>query len=85
MSVGTYVAASNTPVQGYHVVFDTAGGGIIYQTLNSASLATTDRIMTLSNPVDIDMGGIKLTTNVIPVTMVGVGYLLDQVQPSPAD
>ncbi|KAF9305092.1 hypothetical protein BGZ74_011439 [Mortierella antarctica] len=78
VSVGTYVAASNTPVQGYHVVFDTAGGGIIYQTLNSASLADTDRIMTLSNPVDIDMGGIKLTTNVIPVTMVGVGYLLDQ-------
>ncbi|KAG0324841.1 hypothetical protein BG000_002029 [Podila horticola] len=77
-SVGTYVAASNTPVQGYHVVFDAAGGGVIYQTLNSASLTTTDRIMTLSNPVDVDMGGIKLTTNVIPVTMVGVAYLLDQ-------
>ncbi|KAG0015862.1 hypothetical protein BGZ81_011492 [Podila clonocystis] len=78
VSVGTYVAASNTPVQGYHVVFDTAGGGVIYQTLNSASLTTGDRIMTLSNPVDVDMGGIKLTTNVIPVTMVGVAYLLDQ-------
>lgn len=35
--------------------------------------------MTLSNPVDVDMGGIKLTTNAIPVTMVGVAYLLDQV------
>ncbi|KAF9379518.1 hypothetical protein CPC16_010712 [Podila verticillata] len=78
VSVGTYVAASNTPVQGYHVVFDAAGGGVIYQTLNSASTQTGDRIMTLSNPVDVDMGGIKLTTNVIPVTMVGVAYLLDQ-------
>lgn len=79
MSVGTYVAASNTPVQGYHVVFDAAGGGVVYQTLNSASIQSGDRIMTLSNPVDVDMGGIKLTTNAIPVTMVGVAYLLDQV------
>lgn len=79
VSVGTFVAASNTPVQGYHVVFDSAGGGVIYQTLNSASIQTGDRVMTLSNPVDVDMGGIKLTTNAIPVTMVGVAYLLDQV------
>ncbi|KAF9425357.1 hypothetical protein BGZ94_007593 [Podila epigama] len=78
VSVGTYIAATNTPVQGYHVVFDSTGGGVIYNTLNSASQQAGDRIMTLTNAVDVDMNGITLTNNVIPVTMVGVGYLLDQ-------
>ncbi|KAG0338916.1 hypothetical protein BG004_007034 [Podila humilis] len=78
VSVGTYTAATNTPVQGYNVVFDSAGGGVIYNALNSASAQTGDRIMTLSNAVDVDMNGITLTSNAIPVTMVGVAYILDQ-------
>ncbi|KAK5815853.1 hypothetical protein F5H01DRAFT_343101 [Linnemannia elongata] len=79
VSVGTYVPTSYTPAQGYTIVFDLLGGGSIYTTLNTAvSLTGTDRVTSLSSPRAVDMGGIKLTSNVIPVTMVGVAYLLDQ-------
>ncbi|KAF8949075.1 hypothetical protein BGZ47_011303 [Haplosporangium gracile] len=79
VSVGTYVPTSYTPAQGYTIVFDLLGGGSIYTTLNTAvSLTGADRVISLSSPRAVDMGGIKLTANVIPVTMVGVAYLLDQ-------
>ncbi|KAF9154410.1 hypothetical protein BG015_001033 [Linnemannia schmuckeri] len=79
VSVGTYIPTSYTPAQGYTIVFDLLGGGSIYTTLNTAvSLTGTDRVTSLSSPRAVDMGGIKLTVNVIPVTMVGVAYLLDQ-------
>ncbi|KAF9574105.1 hypothetical protein EC968_007357 [Mortierella alpina] len=78
LSIGTYVASSNTPAQGYNVVFDNSGGGVIYTALNSASLLLTDRILSLSSPQPVDMGGITLTTNAITATMNSVGYILDK-------
>ncbi|KAG0320675.1 hypothetical protein BGZ97_013105 [Linnemannia gamsii] len=83
VSVGTYVPTSFTPAQGYTIVFDVLGGGSIYTALNTAvTLTGADRVTSLSSPRAVDMGDIKLTTNVIPVTMIGVAYLLDQ---SPVD
>jgi drug/metabolite transporter (DMT)-like permease len=80
VSVGTYVPTSFTPAQGYTIVFDVLGGGSIYTALNTAvTLTGADRVTSLSSPRAVDMGDIKLTTNVIPVTMIGVAYLLDQV------
>ncbi|KAG0057526.1 hypothetical protein BGZ83_009165 [Gryganskiella cystojenkinii] len=80
MSVGTYVATSNTPALGNLVVFDTLGGASSYTTLDSASpiLSSADRVMSLSSQLTVDMNGIKLTSNAMSVTMVGVGYILDQ-------
>ncbi|KAF9933466.1 hypothetical protein BGZ67_004290 [Mortierella alpina] len=78
LSIGTYVASSNTPAQGYNVVFDNSGGGVIYTVLDSASLLLTDRILSLSSPQPVDMGGITLTTNAITATMNSVGYILDK-------
>ncbi|KAF9546783.1 hypothetical protein EC957_009388 [Mortierella hygrophila] len=79
VSVGTYIPTANTPAQGYTIVFDLLGGGSIYTALNTAvSLTGADRVTSLSSPRAVDMGGFKLTSNVIPVTMVGVAYLLDQ-------
>jgi len=81
LSVGTYVASSNTPAQGYNVVFDRSGSGSIYTALSSAApiVTTQDRILTLSSPQAVDMGGVKLSTNAISATMVGNGYILDKV------
>ncbi|KAF9949915.1 hypothetical protein BGZ72_008332 [Mortierella alpina] len=78
LSIGTYVASSNTPAQGYNVVFDNNGGGVIYTALDSASLLLTDRILSLSSPQPVDMGGITLTANAITATMNSVGYILDK-------
>lgn len=81
LSVGTFVSSSNTPAQGYHVVFDKSGGGSFFTTLSSAApiISTQDRVQTLASPQDVDMGGVKLTTNALSVTMTAAGYILDRV------
>ncbi|CAO3571650.1 unnamed protein product [Mortierella alpina] len=78
LSIGTFTATSNTPAQGYNIVFDNSGGGVIYTVLSSATLLLTDHFLSLSNPQPVDMGGIKLTTNAITATMNSVGYILDK-------
>ncbi|KAG0261104.1 hypothetical protein BG011_001356 [Mortierella polycephala] len=80
LTVGTFVATSNTPAQGSHIVFDTRGSGLIYTALSSNSpiLTGQDRILSLSNPQSVDMNGITLTDNAIAVTSVSVAYILDK-------
>ncbi|KAF9917509.1 hypothetical protein BX616_000768 [Lobosporangium transversale] len=80
LSVGAYVPSSNTPAQGYHIVFDNIGGGVAYTTLASAGsiVSNLDRILSLSNPQSVDMNGIKLTKDAIPITMASVAYILDR-------
>ncbi|KAG0057527.1 hypothetical protein BGZ83_009166 [Gryganskiella cystojenkinii] len=80
LSVGTYTPTSTTPAQGNQFVFDTQGGAIAYTTLDSGvtyDSTSQDHLMTLTTPQTVDMGGIKLTNNAIPVTMVTVAYILD--------
>ncbi|KAF9536341.1 hypothetical protein EC957_011321 [Mortierella hygrophila] len=79
VSVGAYIPTSNTPAQGYHIVFDNNGGGVIYTTLaNTAPINNQDHILSLSNPQNVDMNGIKLTTSAVPVTMYSIAYIIDQ-------
>ncbi|KAG0357190.1 hypothetical protein BGZ54_000423, partial [Gamsiella multidivaricata] len=80
LSVGAYIPTSNTPAQGYHIVFDKNGGGTIYTALDSAApiLSDLDRILSLSSPQSVDMGGYTLSVNAIPLTMTSVAYILDQ-------
>ncbi|KAF9571299.1 hypothetical protein EC968_000738 [Mortierella alpina] len=81
LSIGTFVATSNTPAQGYHTVFDASGNsGTIYTTLASAApiLTSQDRVLSLTSPQQVDMGGVTLTTNALSITMIGVGYILDR-------
>ncbi|KAI1307283.1 hypothetical protein EDD11_004533 [Mortierella claussenii] len=80
LSVGAYVASGNTPAQGYHIVFDKAGSGIVFTTLDSAApiASSLDRVLTLSNPQSVDMSGNTLTNNAFSLTMASVGYILDR-------
>ncbi|KAF9282704.1 hypothetical protein BGZ68_005813 [Mortierella alpina] len=81
LSIGTFVATSNTPAQGYHTVFDASGtSGTIYTTLASAAplLTGQDRVLSLTSPQPVEMAGVTLTTNAISITMIGVGYILDR-------
>ncbi|KAG0366311.1 hypothetical protein BC939DRAFT_165616 [Gamsiella multidivaricata] len=80
LSVGAYVASTNTPAQGFHVVFDKNGSGWIFTTLDSASPINSnqDRILSLSSPQTVDMDGITLTNSAFSLTMIGVGYILDK-------
>ncbi|KAG0252141.1 hypothetical protein BG011_007182 [Mortierella polycephala] len=80
LSVGSYSPSSNAPAQGYNIVFDNTGGGVIYTALGTTSptAAPGDHIVTLSNAQPVDMGGIKLTTNAVSLTMTNVAYILDK-------
>ncbi|KAG0323263.1 hypothetical protein BG000_002683 [Podila horticola] len=79
VSVGAYVPTSQSPAQGYHVVFDKVGGGVIYTTLdNAAPINGPDRVLSLSNPRSVDMNGIVLTTSAVPVTLFNIAYIIDQ-------
>ncbi|KAF9900216.1 hypothetical protein BX616_002653 [Lobosporangium transversale] len=80
LSVGTYIESSNTPAQGYSIVFDKSGEGVIYTTLATAGLSLTgaDSTLALSNPRSVDTDGIALTNSAISLTMTGVGYILDK-------
>ncbi|KAF9427162.1 hypothetical protein BGZ76_002446, partial [Entomortierella beljakovae] len=78
--VGTYLSSQNTPAQGYNVVFDQSGAGMIYTVLSTASDVNTgsDRVQTLSSPVDVDMNSYSISKNAVSVTMGNVGYILDR-------
>ncbi|KAF9277590.1 hypothetical protein BGZ74_003300 [Mortierella antarctica] len=79
VSVGAYVPTSQSPAQGYHIVFDKVGGGVIYTTLNNAApINGPDRVLSLSNPRNVDMNGIVLTTSAVPVTLSNIAYIIDQ-------
>ncbi|KAF9536419.1 hypothetical protein EC957_011040 [Mortierella hygrophila] len=80
LSVGTYVTASVTMTQGHHIVFDTNGGGVSYTVLDSSAPITSSNYSTvsLSNPQQVNMNGIWLTSNAIAITMDSVAYILDQ-------
>ncbi|KAF9915021.1 hypothetical protein FBU30_002262 [Linnemannia zychae] len=83
VSVGAYVPTSQSPAQGYHIVFDKVGGGVIYTTLDNAlPINGPDRIMSLSNPRNVDMNGIVLTTSAVPVTLSNIAYIIDQAPDS---
>jgi hypothetical protein len=81
VSVGTYIPTQFTPAQGHTIVFDQYSSGNIFPALDSSvTFNGTDRVITLASPQPVDMGDIKLTANVIPITMVSIAYLLDQVR-----
>ncbi|KAF9337054.1 hypothetical protein BGZ91_009672 [Linnemannia elongata] len=80
LSVGTYVAASVTMAQGYHTVFDTNGGGMVYKVEDSTAPVTSSNtnVVSLSSPQQVNMSGVRLTSNAIPITMGKVAYIMDQ-------
>ncbi|KAG0067404.1 hypothetical protein BGZ90_001010 [Linnemannia elongata] len=65
---------------GHHTVFDTKGGGMTYTVMNSAAPITSSNYSTvsLSNPKQVDMNGVGLTSSAIPITMDDVAYILDE-------
>jgi hypothetical protein len=79
--VGAYIPSTNTPAPGYNIVFDNVGKGTIYDTMAvSASISQQDRILSLSSPQSVDMGGYTLTSNAIPISTANVAYILDKVK-----
>jgi len=79
LSIGTFTAKPNPPSQGFNIVFDISGSGIAYSAVGNPARETEDRALTLANPQNVNMNGISLTQNAIPVTVNSVGYILDRV------
>lgn len=68
--------------QGYHTVFDTNGGGMVYKVEDSTAPVTSNNtnVVSLSSPQQVNMSGVRLTSNAIPITMGKVAYIMDQVK-----
>ncbi|KAF9127924.1 hypothetical protein BGW39_005474 [Mortierella sp. 14UC] len=80
VAVGTYSSFSGNYSKGYSVVFDTAGRGQVFPALGSsvATPTTEEKALALGSPVDVDMSGITLTADAIPVTLASTGFILDK-------
>ncbi|KAF9088037.1 hypothetical protein BGX23_007683 [Mortierella sp. AD031] len=75
LAVGTYDLSTKLPTQGYSIVFDSPSSGVAYPATGTGATAGP---VALSAPVNLDMQGITLTANAIPVTMGSVAYILDE-------
>ncbi|KAG0369193.1 hypothetical protein BGX24_002515 [Mortierella sp. AD032] len=78
ISMGTFTPGGTS---GYNIFFDSLGAGSIYNTVASTQpvvLNLNTNLLTLARGQDVDMGGVKLSEEAIPVTMNSNGYLLDK-------
>lgn len=82
LSVGTYTPTSLGDSQGYSVVFDKQGKGQVFTATGSdqATLNNTIPVLILSNPGNVNMNGIQLSSDAVSVTMGDTGYILDKVR-----
>ncbi|KAG0215027.1 hypothetical protein BGX33_001587 [Mortierella sp. NVP41] len=80
LAVGTYSLSTGNSSQGFTIVFDTDNRGKIYSALGSSEPNVLRGVLALELgvPVDVDMNGIFLTKEAIPVTMTSTGYILDK-------
>lgn len=81
LALGTYGSFNASTTQGYTTVFDKSGGGQIQSTAGNlqAAVGTNVPVVSLDPPMAVNMNGIRLTADAIPVTMENVGYILDKV------
>lgn len=81
LALGTYGSFNATTTQGYNIVFDKSGGGQIQSAVGNlqATVGSNVPAISLDPPMTVNMNGIKLTPDAIPVTMEAFGYILDKV------
>ncbi|KAF9142782.1 hypothetical protein BG015_000666 [Linnemannia schmuckeri] len=79
-ALGTYTSSLSTATQGYSIVFDTTGQGQAYPALGNAApvLGSHDHILSLGSPYSVNLNGVTLTMDAVPVTMANTGYILDK-------
>ncbi|KAF9333392.1 hypothetical protein BGZ91_011268 [Linnemannia elongata] len=80
LSVGTYTPTSVGDSHGYSVVFDKQGKGQVFTAIGSdqATVNNTISVLVLSNPGNVNMNGIVLSSDAVSVTMGDTGYILDK-------
>lgn len=82
LTVGTYGTYSATTSEGYLTVFDKNGQGRIQTADGNLLAAPSNEISAvgLGIPTPVDMNGIVLTENAIPITMGNTAYILNKVK-----
>ncbi|KAG9064214.1 hypothetical protein KI688_003402 [Linnemannia hyalina] len=77
--VGTYGSYSGNTSQGYTIVFDKSSRGQIFSATGNllANLTNFVPALALGMPTVVNMDGITLSPNAIPITMGSVAYILD--------
>ncbi|KAF9320058.1 hypothetical protein BGZ91_004810 [Linnemannia elongata] len=78
--VGTYGSYSGNTSQGYTIVFDKSSRGQIFSATGNLLANLTNFVPTvaLGIPTVVNMNGITLSPNAIPITMGSVAYILDK-------
>ncbi|KAK3835203.1 MAG: hypothetical protein JOS17DRAFT_560883 [Linnemannia elongata] len=78
--VGTYGSYSGNTSQGYTIVFDKSSRGQIFSATGNLLANVTNYVPTvaLGMPTVVNMNGITLSPNAIPITMGSVAYILDK-------
>lgn len=81
LAVGTYLPSIGNFSHGSTTVFDTDNNGKIYPALGdpNSDVTTASPGFSLDSPIAVNMNGIKLTAEAIPVTAASTGYILDKV------
>ncbi|KAG0296453.1 hypothetical protein BGZ96_009406 [Linnemannia gamsii] len=79
-TLGTLTSSLSTTTQGYSIVFDTTGQGQAYPALGNTApvLGPQDHILSLGSPYSVNLNGVSLTMDAVPVTMANIGYILDK-------
>lgn len=81
LSVGTYGEYAGNVSLGFTIVFDKNNRGQIFCTEGSLLADENNNIpaVALGVPIAVNMNGIVLTENAIPITMGNTAYILDKV------
>ncbi|KAG9064213.1 hypothetical protein KI688_003401 [Linnemannia hyalina] len=80
LAVGTYGDSFGSISHGYTIVFDKVGKGQIFAATGNLLATVTNNIsaLTLGIPESVNMNGISLTVDAIPITMGTTAYILDK-------
>ncbi|KAG0281977.1 hypothetical protein BGZ96_000959 [Linnemannia gamsii] len=80
LSVGTYGEYAGSTSPGFTIVFDKSNRGQIFSTEGSLLADVNNSIpaVALGTPISVNMNGIALTENAIPITMGNTAYILDK-------
>ena len=82
LALGTYSKKVGNVSVGYTIVFDKFKHAQAYFAMGSSTADpnNTENVLTLSGPDAVNMNTIELTSDAIPVSMSGIGYILDRVR-----
>ncbi|KAF9920238.1 hypothetical protein FBU30_009972 [Linnemannia zychae] len=82
LALGTFAHSDGNTSPGYTIVIDKANQAFAYQTSTNPTISLKDGefALSLGSSMRVEMNGIQLTSNAIPITVWETGYILDRAK-----